>query len=388
MSFTTAQALEASLEPALLSADAEKGRAAFKTFDMTGDVALLDAAAFPQLHAALAFLDDKVRPLWQVLDREANERQAKHKWIARIAIVFGVVAVLMVLLQFGLQASEIPGRELAGGIELAAALVAAAAVTAGIATDCDHKWIIARHKAERLRILKFRTLGSPDTWCGSEEKWQAAVMQAVAAIQAISSIDEVEEWAHKVAASAEEPTATGCAVGEAEVQALAAYYRWKRVEHQICYYRNKFKAITGRKWKAAGAEADEHHLPPERRHRDGVWLFLLSILMVIAHFVTERVSHEDKTSLLYQAGVWCLVLAGLIPVLGFGIRAWKGAFEPARSAALCVAKARSLELDAQNLVNTRTDLEHTLRHIAHIEHFFEHEHSEWLRLMLETDWMP
>ncbi|MDB6139600.1 MAG: hypothetical protein JWO94_2672, partial [Verrucomicrobiaceae bacterium] len=103
MPFLTPQELEFSLEKILGTVDSHKDRAAFNTFDMEGDATLLDPSTFPQFHAALAFLDKEIKPRWRAFDTEANGLQKKHKWIAQTAIVFGVMAVIMVLLQFGLQ---------------------------------------------------------------------------------------------------------------------------------------------------------------------------------------------------------------------------------------------------------------------------------------------
>ncbi len=387
MSFSSAQDLESHLEKTLQSTDLPKDRQAFNTFDMEGDTALLDPKTFSYLHTALTFLDAELKPKWLEFDNEANAQQTSHNRIARTAIVCGVMAVILVLLQFGLQ--ETPGgfSSVVGWVEIVSAAVAAGAVALGIVTGCDRKWLIARHKAERLRILKFRALGRSETWCGPEKEWQKWVRESIAEIQSISQIKDIEDWINKVAASPHEPKPSACTISSGEVQALASYYRWKRVGHQIRYYNHKAKTILGRK-RASSAQDAGDHLPSGNRHRHGVWLFFISIMMVIAHVVMEKLSGHNEHGLMHLFGGWFLALAGLIPVIGFGCRAWKGAFEPARSAALCIAKSRSLELNARNLVNTQTDLQDTMHHIAHIEHFFEHEHSEWLRLMLETDWLP
>lgn len=68
------------------------------------------------------------------------------------------------------------------------------------------------------------------------------------------------------------------------------------------------------------------------------------------------------------------------------VRAWIGAFERIRSAHSYEAKHHALEKCTKDLKCDEADCAATMHHIAHVEHFIEHEHREWLRLLLDAEW--
>jgi len=73
-------------------------------------------------------------------------------------------------------------------------------------------------------------------------------------------------------------------------------------------------------------------------------------------------------------------------VIGFGLRAWFSAFELPRRAHLFESKARQLD---EAIERTQADRHHARKTLTHIElgeHFFESEHREWCRLILEAEW--
>jgi hypothetical protein len=49
-------------------------------------------------------------------------------------------------------------------------------------------------------------------------------------------------------------------------------------------------------------------------------------------------------------------------------------------------KTRALFEDSKKLQSDEGDLAKTMHHIAHLEHFLENEHREWLRLLLDAEW--
>jgi hypothetical protein len=73
-------------------------------------------------------------------------------------------------------------------------------------------------------------------------------------------------------------------------------------------------------------------------------------------------------------------------VLGLGARAWLGAFERVRVARLFEAKSRGLLATARAMKADQADHAAAMHHVAHVEHFLENEHREWLRLLLAAEW--
>ena len=81
-----------------------------------------------------------------------------------------------------------------------------------------------------------------------------------------------------------------------------------------------------------------------------------------------------------------IALAAVLPVIGFGFRAWLAAFEAPRSRNLFRAKALAIDDYIARGNAGATSVNQTLNHIAYSEHFFNNEHREWCRLQMEAEW--
>ncbi|MBL8890935.1 MAG: DUF4231 domain-containing protein [Planctomycetaceae bacterium] len=82
-------------------------------------------------------------------------------------------------------------------------------------------------------------------------------------------------------------------------------------------------------------------------------------------------------------------LAALLPVVGFGIRAWTSAFESPRSHNLFRAKSLALNEPIrrlQTVAASALNYDDVMWTIAENEHFFVGEHHEWCRLQVEAEW--
>ena len=82
-------------------------------------------------------------------------------------------------------------------------------------------------------------------------------------------------------------------------------------------------------------------------------------------------------------------LAALLPVVGFGIRAWTSAFESPRSHNLFRAKSLALNEPIRRLQTVALaalNYDDVMWTIAENEHFFVGEHHEWCRLQVEAEW--
>ena len=218
-----------------------------------------------------------------------------------------------------------------------------------------------------------------NSWCENTKQWQEWVEAEVRDILNTKDLEDIKKWESKLSANSEALATKGCMPESENIRALASYYLSKRVNFQSRYFQNKAASLAGKPQHKTKFHGFLH------RHH-GFILFLFSVLMVGVHVIAEKDPHSSE--LRHMAAVWSLVLAGMIPLIGFGFRVWKSAFEPARSAALCIAKEASLTRDMSKLGNRDLTFQQLIDFIADTEHFFAHEHAEWLRLMLETDWMP
>jgi hypothetical protein len=330
---------------------------------------------YGELHDALTFLRAVVAVPYNVANSAAGAHQRRHRWLARTAILTGAGALMLAILQLGLLNTNPSWTEPAAYMEVVAAIAGVIAVAVGATAKFDRHWFIQRHLAERLRMLKFRSLGQPDLWCGKTEAWKKWVTDQVGQVREIAGIEAVKSWAEGDAAAPLEPIPADCVADSEVLCAYSNYYRWKRVEFQAAYF-----SIQAAKYRRARPLA-----------RLGLPLFFMAITAVVIHIIADIISHHIVSTRGQAAwhllAVWALVLAAMLPVVNLCVRAWLGAFEHLRSASLFEAKHHALIHISGQLDAECGKLPQMTRIVAHVEHFLEHEHREWLRLMLEAEWL-
>lgn len=148
-----------------------------------------------------------------------------------------------------------------------------------------------------------------------------------------------------------------------ELTDLRDYYREKRLSFQAAYFKQQSERDVRRDewWRA---------LPH--------WLFTASVAIVLVH-------------LLIETPRYLTALAALLPVLGSGIRTWRSAHEGTRNMSRFRAKHVALSNIEQRLRSNRIadypEAESVLSDLWCAEQIMESEHREWLRLMLEAEWL-
>jgi len=358
-------------------------------FDMEDALEAHVLSPFKELHAALLWLKSNLTEAWRNANREALHSQSRHRLLARIAIAAGTAAIVMAIVQppvketLALMIHVFPSLEWVkpiGGrfptyLEVIAVAAAVVAVAVGLKAKFDRRWLGRRHRAERLRMLKFRSL--IQLWRLEPLAWQKWVTQQLAMLDDGDDPKNLEEW---LTAEMVEPEVQDSLRSEPSLEfvgALSTYYRFKRVEFQANYFarrREDFTKETGR-WL---------HL--------SLPLFLGSVACVVVHLVFDawaawaKKRGEAGSEMYEMVAAWFLAFAAIFPVLGMGVRAWFAAFELPRSANLFAAKCRALRFLTNRLQEDVGNVMPTLRHIAHAEIFLEQEHREWLRLHRETEW--
>lgn len=346
------------------------------TFDMDDGPEQVPLAQCVVLNDAIQFLNREVGEVYRDADQQAIAFQGTHRFLAKWAIWTGALAVMLAIAQPALTRTLPEWAGKAAWLEGAAVMAGVFAVVFGLLAKFGNKWFVRRHVAERLRMLKFLALGQSELWCGKKAEWEAWVRGQIETILKIKSIEQVKHWAESVKAEPDEPKPPQCAVDPAEVCAYSTYYQWKRVKFQAAYFNNQTQKYRNKSWFLVRVP-----LP----------LFFLSIGAVGLHFFADlmggaKVAGGTESIGWHEVGVWALTAAALLPVASLCVRAWLGAFEHVRSASLFAAKRQALISLSDQLTQDRGDLATTMHHIAHVEHFLENEHGEWLRLLLEAEW--
>lgn len=350
------------------------------TFDMDDSDEAPLMGVFAILSKALNYLNSRVIEPYRDADSKAMTHQKWHKRLSAVAIVGGGLAVLLAIAQLAIKSyatTELLAPTEWGALlewiavlEWVAAGAGAVAVIIGVFWMRDRKWFVQRCVAERLRMIKFRSLGSHTLWCGDFSAWQNEVDTEIIKATSVCSHppkkgrEIIKEWAENEVIARTRIPALGCVDNAGDIRALADYYRAKRVDFQANFHFRKSKKLK----KHIG------HM-----HHASLPLFVVSIVMVILHTILHAAHQEIAAQV-------ALTLAAAIPVVSFGIRAWVSAFEHAKSVSLCTAKYQALDAVSRRIEADSSDVVFTLQNIEAVEHYLENEHREWLRLMLDAEW--
>ena len=361
----------------------------------------------PQLECARAALQQimaTVYPAWQREDEHALRKQKWHHRTAAIAIWPGIAGIVFAIVQLTVRSDEM--RYL-GLLETLSVMIAALAVIGGIYFHLHHGWLAHRQCAERLRILKFRALSWPELW-SDFRAWKHRLEKEVRTLTAINT-KSAHHWAQeKETLHPELPEAVTCAVPLPDLQALSIFYRIKRLEFQRHYFEHQSNKANSRSWIVD--------------LKIGLWIFALSVIIVFIHgmhsvyhglhdwLLSGSTAHAAPTMEAAHAAaggtvmdvahgatgatttneltleILGIALAAVLPVIGFGFRAWLAAFEAPRSRNLFRAKALAIDDYIARGNAGSSSVNQTLNHIAYSEHFFNNEHREWCRLQMEAEW--
>lgn len=347
-------------------------------FDMNDLTDIADLSNFQRLKEAIDYLQEKLFPLWQNADKNAIRNQSRHMLLARITIVAGTSAVLFAIIQLAVVLHIPTLVEVGLFFEIISVVAGVIAVTVGLRTKGDKKWLCERNRAERLRILKFKSLGWGFLWNENITEWKKTLNLKIDKLKNPQSIEEMKKWA------GDDKSRLGKKYNalnsdESNLKAISIYYKIKRLDFQANYFNSTYKRL-----RKASLPWRKLSLP----------VFIISTLFVLIHFISgwfisnaEISSNHEAVKIWMGIEIWTLTLAAIIPVVGLGSRVWLGAFEPHRSANLYECKYNTVSEIHNDMTLENNDFESLSHNIIRAETLFENEHREWLRLMLETEWM-
>jgi hypothetical protein len=239
-------------------------------FDMNDVEELKRMSAFPEIEAALHWLGDNVSRPWQIADREALRTQKWHRFLAGVAIGSGTAAIILAVLQLSIRLKFPSLSDAAVAVEVFAVVAAFIAVVFGLVAKFDRKWLEHRCRAERLRMLKFRSLCRLG-WCKDEQEWQAWVKGQLK-LESDLDFSKIKQWSKGDAGSAESLVWNNRTRDFAK--ALTAYYRIKRLNFQADYFNSRRQKY-------------EKLIAPWRRR--SLAIFFGSVCLVIVHVLVEKV---------------------------------------------------------------------------------------------------
>jgi hypothetical protein len=322
-------------------------------------------------NATITELDKAVKAIgctYQAANKSAAINLLLHRAVALIIAIAGTYAVLMAIFQLY---DPKDSAEVTEHSELAFAIAAGIAVLIGLCFAFMRKWLVRRHRAERCRFLKFDFL--LDVALAGQDpvrlESSAHTFENQAYNLGVLEYDQMELWLEEEQVLRDPPAAPQNESVMADVRLLAEHYLRTRLAVQSRYFYKQSGRNT--RWNL-----QSQNLAP--------MLFVGSIGFALAHFVISKWwPHAGNTRLL-------VLLAAALPVLGAGIRAVRGIWEYSRNTLRFTAKynaLRELIADLETELRTQTSSHAIVRLLWKGEQILEGEHREWLRLMMETEWI-
>lgn len=308
-------------------------------------------------------------------DAEANALQRTHRHTVQLAVWPGMVALLLGIVQLGFHGECWTDSRWTLGVEVFLIALSVGAVVLGIYREWHKRWLLRRYQAERFRLLIFDLAIDPELWTGKQPRggdWEHWIRPPADAIDNLT-VATFEHEAHR-----EEPprvpTPSACQpVRRKDVKDLIHFYSRTWLDSQVEYFGKKIRDAERRSWIRPGVVS---------------LVFAASCLVVFVH-VTLVLTDNKKAS------HWFLLLAALLPAAFASLRTWKSALEISRNAARAVAKRAAL-IDLEEVIH-REDHEQRpdeadavwfdFKNLAVSQALLRSEQREWLRLMLEAEWI-
>ncbi len=313
------------------------------------------------LYNALKVVQDAIYEAYAKFDRAAVDNRKRYEVVSVLAVGFGAASVFFALTGTIAEMHHQVHYWIAEGITAALTLLF---ILVGWFAGFKDKWMVARCKAERLRLLKFEKLVDPGLWCDPPDLGAAsASLKREVHELAVGGSAEAREWAEGGTEPdlSETPCKDRC---ERSLHELVDYYVPKRLNMQMAYMEQRWP--KDERWGRKTAVVVNV-------------LFFGSFFFVLAHLGTRTFEgHEDMKE-------WLAVAALGLPIVAAAIRTFRASREFERNAMRHHATYDSLSTLAKDMEKAK-DLAEKFRIIGFCETILEADCREFMRLVAEAEW--
>lgn len=335
---------------------------------------------FEPLFQAIRIVQDRVYDAFTKYDVEAIKYHKLYQYLSVVAVVVGAMSVVFAVAEAIRLESPIGHIDAIKG-ELGTAVLTIFFIVFGLSVGYKERWILARFKAENLRLLKFRRLTDPRMWCEPGDL-DAAAGDLGEEVEEITGRDYegAKEWAAQglCPKAAAPPCEDRCPEALHE---LVDYYIPKRLDVQIRYLKRHANVTErGGHWSALCVQL----------------LFWGSFMFVLAHLSAAWIHPPTVAELqqsLVESGInhrpkledWLALFALILPVVAAAIRTHRAANEFERTTLRHKATLESLHTLSHKLRETK-DLQEKFELIGFCELILEADCREFMRLVSEAEW--
>jgi hypothetical protein len=313
---------------------------------------------------------EKVREAIGRVYSSANHSAAVNLFWHRIAApsvaLFGTFAVILAILQlYGWKPFSEEG-------EFIFAITAILVVGVGIAFGFMRKWLVRRHRAERCRFLKFNFLLDLESAGRERDRLLRTARKFRDQANALEEVDydDMEQWLEEDQVLQDPPTLDENEIVLSDMHVLAEHYLRTRLAVQSRYFLRQANRDMRSNWRFKNVPA---------------LFFVASICFAVAHFVIQHYWTQFE-----HVTPFFMLLAAVLPVAGACIRALRGIGEYSRNTIRFRAKHNALSDLIKDMERALSEQPKALELQSLLwkgEQILEGEHREWLRLMMETEWI-
>jgi len=308
-----------------------------------------------------------ILPKFSVWDNKSLTYQRYRQNIMLLMIFTGIIIIVVMIPDI----NKILPEKWGGIIQNAIAFLVFVLLLIGIKYNFQKKWLLYRHKSELLRLLKFHTLLDPMTLSLHNEIPLKKLQQSIDEIDQIDQNtidkfvkDEFDFWKYdRIILNPSE---------RKNFLDLIKYYQNKRIKSQIDYFAIRAKSREN-------IDRYTKYLP-KITNFSGV--FLLSLYFILGIFSYTDIS--KKLSFL-------VVIAAILPVVGSSVKSYRTTNEISRIASIYRTRQNKLSHIYNNLLyglkQENIDINKEFELMYECERILKEEHQEWLRLMIQSEWI-
>lgn len=338
---------------------------------------------FLPLLNALTLAQELILPEFQVADERAKTCREEYQniseaavWSGLFAIFLGLIEIILPKLPWTFPESLLEVLTVLEGIAAVACLVF---IVRGTIRKPKNNWLLARYRAENLRLLKFKTMMNSRFWCHELEATGRYGEKPPNHVRVTVSA-EVGAFAGLVYEDVRERAAQGVIPDVSEVHCpeschdalneIIDYYCEKRLTKQMNYL-------------AAKSEEEEEKGTVLRLLT--TILFFVSFGLVILHVFLDSTEYVQGAKTSPPLGSILVLGAVLLPALVAGIRTYRASREFERNSLRHRATHHSLQGLNVQMGEART-LAKKFRIARSCELILEFDSFEFMRLLREVEW--
>ncbi|MGD0303553.1 MAG: hypothetical protein ABSC71_01855 [Candidatus Acidiferrales bacterium] len=324
------------------------------------------------LFRAMSAVQSNVYEPFLEFDHKAVTMHRCYEIATVLGVVFGATSVL-----FAVGGATIGDNPHFNPLycELGTIALSLVAISTGKLARFKERWILARFKSERLRLLKFASLTHPDFWCDQPQFAQSeeSLRKYVECISELT-YDDAKRWAKRGVHPY--PAVPPCKDKNYDVamDELIEHYVPKRIGAQLNYMESHWGRLESNAiWTSVAI----------------VVLYWGSFIFVACHIAFEWLHKRGDvpctdTKALTLGGVFAL-LALILPIAAAGFRTFRAANEFERSESRHKATYDSLNWLAWE-IQAESDRAKRFVLIGLAETVLEADCREFIRLLSEAEW--